>query len=420
MSLISLIKSTFASLKANPLRTGLASLGIVIGISSVIIVYAAGEGVRGLINGQVEAFGTNLIETEIKIPSAKQGVAGAQEMGAAMATGAQVTTLKIEDMVAIDKIENISQSYAGTYAQEPVSYGNEMYKTFIWGASANYINIDNGEVVEGRFYTEDEDKSLAQVVVIGTKIKEKLFGESDAIGKYIKIRKSKYRVIGVMKERGVYMGMLDFDDMLYIPVKTAIKKILGVNHVLFLFHEVIDMSIVNETVEEIRQVMRVQHGISDLSKEDFRVTSMAEAMDMLDTIMGALELLLLAIVAISLIVGGVGIMNIMYATVSEREFEIGLRKSIGATNSDIIRQFLLEAIFKTTIGGILGVFFGVGFSYLIAIGARGKGLDWVFSVPLEAYVVSFGFSVFFGLVFGVLPAKKAANLNPVEALRTKQ
>jgi len=409
MSIIYLIKTALISLSSHPLRTGLASLGIVIGISSVIIVYAAGAGVRGLINSQVETFGTNLIETEIKLPSAKQGRAEIQEMGAAVAAGAQVTTLRLEDMDAINEIDNVQRSYGGTYAQEPVSYKNEFHKTFIWGASATFIDIDQSEVVEGRFYTKEEDKTLAEVVVLGTKIKDKLFGESEAIGKYIKIRNSKYRVIGVMEERGVYMGLLDFDDMLYIPVKTATKKILGVNHILFMFHEILDVGKVKETAEEIRNVMRLQHNITDESKEDFRVTTMVEAMDMLETIMGALELLLLAIVAISLVVGGVGIMNIMYATVSEREFEIGLRKSLGATKSDIIYQFLLEAILKTSIGGIFGVILGILFSYIIAVHARNNDLDWDFSIPLEAYIVSLGFSVFFGVVFGVLPAKRAAN-----------
>lgn len=420
MVLSKLVKSAFESIKLHSLRTGLASLGIVIGISSVIIVYAAGEGVRGLINSQIDTFGSNLIETEIKIPSAKQGAEEVREMSSAIATGAQVTTLKIEDMNAIDELENIKRSYAGTYAQESVSYQSELHKTFIWGVSASFIEIDQSEVVNGRFYTEEEGKALAQVVVLGAKIKEKLFGDSDPLGRYVKLRKSKYRVIGVMEERGMYMGMIDFDDMLYIPVRTATKKILGVNHVLFLFHEMIDASQSQFTVEEINQVMRDQHEIVDASKEDFRITAMAEAMDMLDTVMGALELLLLAIVAISLVVGGVGIMNIMYATVTEREFEIGLRKALGATSNDIIIQFLLEAIFKTMIGGFFGVVLGVIFSYLIAIGAQNSNLEWQFSVPLEAYVVSFSFSVFFGVVFGVLPAKKAANLDPVEALRTEQ
>lgn len=417
MTLITLLKSSIKNLRAHPLRTGLASLGIIIGISSVIVVYAAGEGISGLINSQIDTFGTNLIETEVKIPSGKQMAEESVDMAQAMALGAQVTTLKLSDMEEINKIENIERSYAITYAQEPISYRGELHKTFIWGASASFIDIDNSEVELGRFYTKEEDRNMSQVVVLGTKIKDKLFGESDPLGKYVKIRKSKYRVIGVMEERGVYMGLLDFDDMLYIPVKTATKKILGVNHVLAIFHQIKDSAQTSDTVEEIKAVLRQEHNITDESKEDFRVTSMVEAMDMLDEIMGALELLLLAIVAISLVVGGVGIMNIMYATVSERQFEIGLRKSLGATENDIIKQFLLEAILKTSLGGVLGVILGILLSYGVAIAARANNLDWALIIPLEAYFVSLGFSVFFGIVFGVLPARKAAKLDPVEALR---
>ena len=420
MKLITLVKASIKNLRAHPLRTGLASLGIIIGISSVIVVYSAGEGVRSLIDSEIDTFGTNIIQTEIKIPTSKKGVEESRDMAQALALGAQVTTMTIDDMEEIEKIENVKASYAGTYAQEPIGYRGELHKAFIWGASASFIDIDNANLDYGRFYTNAEDDSLTQVVVLGSKIKDKLFGDSEPLGKYVKIRKSKYRVIGVMEERGVYMGMLDFDDMIYVPVKTATKKILGVKHVLFIMSEIIDANIVIDTVEEIKSVMRIQHDITDESKEDFRVTSMVEAMGILDEIMGALQLLLLAIVAISLVVGGVGIMNIMYATVSERQFEIGLRKSLGATKQDIIRQFLFEAILKTSLGGFFGVILGIFVSYLVAIAARANNLEWTFIIPLEAYVVSVGFSIFFGIVFGVLPAKKAASLNPVEALRAEQ
>ncbi|MCX6800131.1 MAG: ABC transporter permease [Candidatus Falkowbacteria bacterium] len=421
MYLLILFKSAFRSLGVNKLRTFLASLGVVIGISSVIIVYASGEGIKSLVSAQFQVFGSDTIETETKIPTNKKDMASqSTDMAQAMAAGAQVTTLKIEDMEAVKKIDNIVDGYAVTYAQDIVSYENESHKTFIWGASASYIDIDKGQITKGRFYTDSEDRSLSSVVVLGSKINQDLFGQSDSVGKYVKIRNAKYQVIGVMAERGKYMGVIDFDNMMYIPVRTTIKKILGVEHILWMFHKMKNVSLAYETSEEIKSLIRARHNITDPIRDDFRVVSMVEAMDILNTIMGALKLLLLAIVAISLVVGGVGIMNIMYATVTERQFEIGLRKSLGATSKDIVNQFIVEAVLKTSIGGFFGIILGMMLSYVIAIVAQSKGLAWEFNIPYQAYIVSLSFSVFFGILFGVMPAKKAAKLDPVEALRAEQ
>jgi putative ABC transport system permease protein len=416
------IKTALKAMSLNKVRTSLTVLGIVIGIASVIIVYSAGEGISSLITGQIESFGSDFIETEVKVPTGKKRVSEETQGAMSMAQGLQITTLNLDDMDDINRLPSIVDSYAGLLSQDQVSYGNEVKKIFLFGTSASYIDIDNSRIGSGRFFTESEDKSLAQVAIIGSKIKEKLFGESDAIGKSIKIKKTKFKVIGVMEERGAVMT-LDFDDYIYIPIRTLQKKLMGVNHVLYMVHKVKNMDMAEVTADEIRFILRENHNISapsevgDISKDDFRVVTMTEMMEMLDVITGAITLLLLAIVIISIIVGGVGIMNIMYVIVSERTSEIGLRKAVGAKFKDIMSQFIVESILITVIGGLIGIFIGILFSYLISVGANYFGLDWRFSIPYKAYFVAFGFSLVFGVIFGVYPAAKAARMEPVEALR---
>ena len=413
-------------MRANKVRTGLTVLGMVIGIASVIIVFSAGEGINSLVMGEVESFGgSDMVETEIKVPTTKKGMAGEAQSGANLATGVQITTLNLEDMDEIDKLSNIKQSYAGIMGQEKVSYGSESKKGFLFGVSASFIDMDKSEIDIGRFFSEEEDKSLTSVVVLGYKIKDTLFGDSDPIGRSVQIRAKKFRVIGVLKERGAVMT-LDFDNFVYVPVRTMQKRIMGVDNVTFLMHQVKDTNYLDETVGEIRSILRENHDISSpeeqalnltsWGKDDFRVTSMVESMDIMKTVTGAITLLLLAIVAISLVVGGVGIMNIMYVIVSERTGEIGLRKAMGAKYSDIMWQFLSESILITIAGGVVGIIAGGIVSFLISWGANSYGLDWSFSIPLKAFIVSLGFSLFFGVAFGLYPARRAAQMQPIEAL----
>lgn len=439
MKISSIINMSFNSMRASKMRTALTILGIVIGITSVIIVYSAGEGIRGLLYKQIETFGTDIIQTEVKVPTGKRGTSGNSQSAMALAQGVQITTLTVEDMEDVKKAPNIKNGYAAVMGQEQISYQNILKKSLIFGVSSSYLDIDKSKIDYGRFYTEAEDKSKALVVVLGSKMKDILFGDSDAIGKYVKIRKSKFNVVGVLKEKGSVMG-LDFDSMVYVPTRTLQKRIMGIDNITYMVHQLYDLNLADEAAEEARLVIRQNHNIdsvllktipgevkvkvlgegdTDTTNDDFRVVTMAESMDILDNVMGAVTLLLLAIVAISLIVGGVGIMNIMYVVVTERTAEIGLRKAVGAKYDDILKQFLIESVFITILGGIVGIILGVFLSYLISFGAKLYGLDWVFSVPLKAYFVSLGFSVFFGIVFGVYPAKKAAILNPIDALRVE-
>jgi len=404
------------SMSANKLRTSLTMLGIVIGVASVIIVYSAGEGIRSLLVGQIESFGTNIVETEVKVPTNKKGTEGSQESAMSVASGIQITTLNLDDLEDINKMSNVSGGYAGILSQDQASYANEQRKVYLLGTNASYIDIDQSEIAAGRFFTDAEDRSLAPVIVLGANIKEQLFGDSEAIGKFITLHSAKYQIIGTMEKRGE-MGMMNFDDYVYVPIRTLQKKISGIDYVFYLVNQLRDPDKAEETAAEMRDILRENHEITNPDKDDFQVTTMSEMMKTLDTATGALTILLLAIIAISLIVGGVGILNVMYVIVSERTAEIGLRKAVGANYQAIVRQFLVESIVITFSGGLIGIIAGVLLSLVLAFVASSFGLDWKFSVPVKAFVVAISFSLLFGVAFGIGPAKKAARLDPVEAMR---
>ncbi|RMD59619.1 FtsX-like permease family protein [Candidatus Parcubacteria bacterium] len=411
-----IIKVSFKSMAANKMRTALTVLGMVVGIASIIVVFSAGEGIRSIVVGQIESFGTNIIETEIKAPTGKKGYKSESKSGAAIALGMQITTLTLDDMEEVKKLENIQDGYAAIMSQELVTFRHLRQKAFLFGTTASYEQIDSSEVAQGRFFTDREDKALAKVVVLGKKIKDELFGDSDALGKYINISNSRYQVIGIMKERGTMMQM-DFDKFIYLPIRTLQKRIMGINHISYMVHQVKDMDRAAETAEEIRTILRRRHNITDPDKDDFRVVTMEEMMDILDTATSALTILLLAIVTISLIVGGVGILNVMYVIITERRSEIGLRKAVGARSWDIVMQFVLESVIITLLGGVVGILLGIVIAWLIAQVAVAHQLDWRFVLPWQSFVVAVLFSIIFGIVFGIFPARKAARLDPVETLR---
>lgn len=422
-SSIELAITAFTTHKA---RTFLAVLGVSIGISSIIIIFAAGEGIRSLLDDQVKSFGTDVIQAEIKIPSSKKGVAGEAQSATVLLQGGQVTTMNQEDLDDTLRLFNIIDGYGLFLGQERVTYQGETENALIWASSASIIDIDQTRVGEGRFFSDAEDKSLAQVVALGSGMKEKLFGESDAIGRTIKIRNTRFEVVGIMEERGSIMSF-SFDDMIYMPVRTLQKRIMGVDYFHNIWWKVEDMEIVNETMEEIRIVMRENHDIDkpeairesifDTGQDDFRVITMVESLEVFDEAYSVVTLLLLAVVAISLVVGGVGIMNVMYVIVKERTPEIGLRKAVGAQYSDIMIQFIVESVLITLAGGIVGVIVSVLVSWGISLGASYAGYPWKFAVPVIAFVTAFFFSIVFGVIFGLYPARNAARMDPIEALQ---
>ena len=409
------LKLAIASLKRNRGRTMLTVLGVVIGIMAVITVMSAGDGLHAYLVDQIQTFGTDLIQTEIKVPNTGH-VSTENAQGLAM--GIQVTTLTLDDMAAIDKLPNIKASYATVLGQEIISFENENKQTLIWGASAAFDQIDASNVEQGRFFTDEEDKGLAQVVVLGVTVKEKIFGDQEAFDQMVKIGKLKFRVIGVMEKRGS-IAFFDMDNMVYLPIQTLQKKIMGINNLMSITSQVYDKNLFDQTSAEITSLLRQRHDImtDNKDKDDFNVMTMAEALDIYNTIFGALGLLLGAIAGISLIVGGVGIMNIMYVSVTERTYEIGLRKAVGATNTNILWQFLWEAMVITFFGALIGFLFGVGLSFLIAFGASALGFSWAFVVSPNAVILAIGATLGIGLTFGVFPAIAAARLEPVTALR---
>lgn len=401
-------------LKTNRGRTILTTLGIVIGIATIVIVLSAGRGLENYINAQIEIFGADTIQVEFKIPSVSD-----VEMMSSYVGGAEVTTLKIDDFEALKTLPNIKDYYAGTIGQFKSVYKNKSARSTIYAISSSYPDFDKEfKLTEGRFFSAREDNAQARVAVLGSQAKQDLFGDEDALGKSFKINQLNFKVIGVAEERGSAF-FFNYDKMIYMPVVTAQKQLLGIDHVMYGFLSLQDTAKSDESVQDITSMMRRRHGSppNEPDKEDFRVTSMKEAMEIVGTVTFGMTLLVLAIAAISLVVGGVGIMNIMYLSVVERTREIGLRKAIGASNGIIRAQFLLEAILITGIGGILGVILGAILVTIFGVIASLQGFDFELAVSLDSIAAGIISALIFGVLFGLYPARKASNLSPVEALR---
>lgn len=400
------------SLIKNRLRTILTILGIVIGITAVIVVMSAGEGLKQQVTSQLDAFGSNIIQIETKIPSKSRN---SSDNAFAQAQGVQITTLTKEDGQAICKIKNIANHYAALIDQEVINYLDDNKLITIIGTEPAFIEMDKSEIAQGRFFTEEEVNNLSRVVVLGSKIANDLFGNQNPLDQQVKIGKNQFRVIGVLEERGNTFG-LDFDNIAYLPLDTLQKVIMGVNHVQWITAQYKNPSLEIQTAEEITELLRNRHQISDPEKDDFSVTTMSEAREIVDTIFNTITLLLIALAGISLLVGGVGIMNIMYVSVSERTFEIGLRKAVGAKKSQILWQFLLEAIIVTLLGGIVGIILGFLISWLITLIAQQLNFNWSFILPIQSIIIAFGFCSAVGLIFGYYPAKTAAEMDVIKAL----
>ena len=284
-------------------------------------------------------------------------------------------------------------------------------------SDAYYPEIDGQlKIARGRYFTNEEERGVAKVTVIGSAVAKKFFGDQNPIGKQIKIKKINFKVIGVAADRGMVMT-LDYDNLVYIPLKTAQKLITGIDHLVEFAIVMEDNQHFAQAKAEISQLLRERHNISDPTKDDFEVMSMDQIVEIVNTVTGVISLLLGLLAAISLTVGGVGIMNIMLVIVAERTREIGLRKALGAKRKDIMNQFVLEAALISVLGGIVGIISGIVFSFLITLAVRAYNFDWPFVVSIEAIIISFVVATGFGIIFGWYPANKAAKLNAIEALR---
>jgi putative ABC transport system permease protein len=414
-----IFKQAIRGIKSNPSRTILTTLGIMIGIGTVILVLSAGEGFKSYINGQVEAYGTNTVIVETSVPaSTKDRSSGASDSGNAKNSASNavpVMTLKTRDIDDIKNIPNVKNAYGASVGQQIVTYKGISKTSLIFGSHAARFDIDKGVIEKGRGFNEDEDKSLSQVAVLGYKISNDLFGDANPLGKLIRIGNYNFEVIGVYEEKGSF-GPMNEDEQVFIPVRTLQKKIQGIDYLIYSVIQLDDNDKAKATKLDIIDTLRKNHYITDPSRDDFKVNTQEESLGVFNTILEAITFLLIAIASISLIVGGVGVMNIMYVVVTERIGEIGLKKALGARSKDILYEFLIEAILLTIIGGVIGIIGGSFLSFIVSKIAQSTGITWKFVVPISGIIIGVSVSMIIGVVFGVFPARNAAKLNPIEAL----
>ncbi|MFA5000201.1 MAG: ABC transporter permease [Patescibacteria group bacterium] len=406
------VMNSLRSLRKNKSRSFLTMLGIIIGVAAVIMIMSLGAGAQSLILDQVEVLGSDLI-------SITPGKSNKDEPPSSV-MGIIITTLTYEDYEVINdqnRLPDLAAVAASVNGNVSLSWRDNSYDAAMEGTTASYFDVYGGEIEFGRFFNKEEEKNLAKVVVLGPTVKEELFGDSDALGQKIKINRQVFEVIGINKKRGKVM-FSDFDGQIFVPVRSAQRLILGINHLNFVAAKAAPETEMAAVVEEISALLRDRHDISDSSGEsdDFTVREAAEAIDMLRTITDAMKYFLAVMAALSLLVGGIGIMNIMFISVNERVREIGLRKAVGAKNSNIIWQFLIEAAVLTLVGGIIGIAVGALISFLASLVINFLGYSWAFRISFGSIILAVFTSGAIGIIFGYYPARRASRLSPVEAL----
>jgi putative ABC transport system permease protein len=408
------IKLAVKNLRSNLVRTLLSLLGIVIGVASVILVLSFGSGVKNYLVSQVSSFGTDLIQIEVKVPKVNK-MSSANAGG--QVGGTLITTFKLDDAKKVARLDNVDSWYAMIISQKITSYLEKKKQVMIMGMTAGVTKADQKtEIESGQMFTDEDDNSLRQVAVLGSSVKDYYFGDQEAVGKDIKVKGQTYRVIGTLKSRGT-TGFFSFDDAIYIPLQTVQKKLEGTDYIQGAIFKLKDMGKLDLAIAEATDVMRARHRIDNPDDDDFAVNSIQEILDILNKVFFAVNTLLLALTSISLVVGGVGIMNVMYVSVSERTYEIGLKKSVGAKNFDILTQFLFEAIFLTILGGIFGIAIGTLVTRGGEILAGSFGYPISLSITWWSLAIGAGFSAVVGVLFGYWPARNASKMSPMDALR---
>ena len=406
MTPLDIIKETFAALLSNKVRSGLTILGIVIGISSVIALISVGQGSTASITGSIESLGSNLL---MVTPSFQRGVGTQVSAGRGSSR-----TLKQDDATAIQKEVPLVKSVAPELSSRyQVTAKGTNTNTSVIGTSAEYADVRNVEVESGTFIYAQNVRSLSKVAVLGPTTRDDLFGENagDVLGKTVRISKIDFKVIGVTKSKGG-TGFNNQDDTIFIPLSTAQRFLAGDDYLSTIYVEAVDQESMAEAQEMITSLLLRRHNISNPELADFSILNQADIVASVSTISSTLTLLLGAIAGISLVVGGIGIMNMMLTTVTERTREIGLRKAIGAKRKDISLQFLVESVMLTFIGGIVGIILGLLLSYGVSYFG---GMTTV--ITSWSIFLAVGVSTAIGIVFGYYPARHAASLNPIDALR---
>jgi putative ABC transport system permease protein len=397
------IAIAITALLSNKMRSILTMLGIIIGVGAVIVMISIGFGVRENVTSSIASLGSNML---IVSP-------GSTNNGGVRSAAGSSQKLKYEDAVAIkNKIKNIDYVSPTVNSSYQIVYGNENWNSSVYGVTPEYLKIRSLTVESGSFITDSDLNSRNRVAVIGPTVASNLFGTANPVGKNIRVHNQPFKVIGVLQEKGQSSMGTDQDDMVIVPLTTAQERLMGITYVRSINIQVSSSDKIDAVQSQVETLLRQNHHIATGKDNDFTVRNLTSLMETMTSTTTMLTIFLGSIAAISLLVGGIGIMNIMMVSVTERTREIGIRKALGATFQNIMTQFLIESVVIGVIGGLLGVTIGVGCSLAIA---KFTSLNTV--ITAAPIIISFAFSVGIGLFFGIYPAKKAARLDPIDALR---
>jgi putative ABC transport system permease protein len=403
MDFMNTLKLALRALNRNKMRSALTMLGIIIGVGAVIAVVSIGQGAQYLVQQSIQAMGTNAVFIS----------AGSNKAGGVRQGYGGVKTLTVDDMKAILlQVPLIKQAAPSVTSRQQIVYQNQNWNTQVQGTTPNYFDIRNWPVQAGSAFSDDEVDMGSNVCVIGTTVENILFGDEDPIGKTMRIGNLPFRVDGVLEHKGQSSGGQDQDDVIFAPYTTVQRKISGITWLQSINASAVSQEASLAAVQPITLLLRERHRTHSADDDDFLIRTQSDIADLADQTSGVMTLLLGGIASVSLVVGGIGIMNIMLVSVTERTREIGVRMAVGATETDVQRQFLVEAVTLSMIGGLIGIIFG-----LIGSAVISNFLGWPTLVSVKAIAAAAFFSGAVGIFFGYYPAKKAAQLDPIEALR---